>query len=102
LGDTATRILYNEPYDEARAAQRVLGLTSIEADQLPELAQGEGLWRIGQRAFVVRHVCTGGELDLFDTNARMMPNPLTSSPGGRTWADGPPGTDHSGVEAGEV
>jgi hypothetical protein len=72
LGDTATRILYNEPYDEATAARRVLGLAAVEADQLPELAQGEGLWRIGQRAFVVRHVCTPGELLLFDTNARMI------------------------------
>jgi hypothetical protein len=72
LGDTATRILYNEPYDEATAARRVLGLAAVEADQLPELAQGEGLWRIGQRAFVVRHVCTPGELLLFDTNARMV------------------------------
>jgi hypothetical protein len=72
LGDTATRILYNEPYDEATAARRVLGLAAVEADQLPELAQGEGLWRIGQRAFVVRHVCTPGELQLFDTNARMI------------------------------
>jgi len=75
LGDTATRILYNEPYDEAAAARKVLGLASVEADQLPELAQGEGLWRIGQRAFVVRHVCTPGELDLFDTNARMLIEP---------------------------
>jgi hypothetical protein len=74
LGDTATRILYNEPYDEAAAARRILGLASVEADQLPELAQGEGLWRIGQRAFVVRHVCTPGELELFDTNARMLGN----------------------------
>jgi type IV secretory pathway VirB4 component len=73
LGDTATRILYNEPYDEAAAARRILGLASVEADQLPELAQGEGLWRIGQRAFVVRHVCTPGELELFDTDARMIP-----------------------------
>ncbi len=39
LGDTATRILYNEPYDEATAARRVLGLAAVEADQLPELAQ---------------------------------------------------------------
>jgi hypothetical protein len=72
LGDTATRILYNEPYDEATAARRILGLASVEADQLPELTQGEGLWRIGQRAFVVRHVCTPGELELFDTNERMI------------------------------
>jgi hypothetical protein len=72
LGDTATRILYNEPYDEAQAARRILGLSTVEVRQLPELAQGEGLWRVNQRAFVVRHLCTPGELDLFDTNARMV------------------------------
>ena len=26
--------------------------------------------RIGERAFVVRHLCTPGELDLFDTDQR--------------------------------
>jgi hypothetical protein len=72
LGDTATRILYNEPYDEAEAAGRMLGLSATEVRQLPELAQGEGLWRINQRAFVVRHLCTPAELQLFDTNARMI------------------------------
>ena len=56
LGDTATRILYNEPFDEAQAAGKLLGLTSVEIDQLPELAQGEGLWRVNERAFVVRHL----------------------------------------------
>ncbi len=53
LGDTATRILYNEPFDEAQAAGGVLGLTSVEIAQLPELARGEGLWRVNERAFVV-------------------------------------------------
>jgi hypothetical protein len=72
LGDTATRILYNEPFDEARAAGRVLGLSDVEVRQLPELAQGEGLWRVNERAFVVRHLCTADELRLFDTNARMV------------------------------
>ena len=72
LGDTATRIIYNQPYDEATAVRRVLGLAAVEADQLPELVQGEGLWRIGQRAFVVRHLCTPNELALFDTDARMV------------------------------
>ena len=56
LGDTATRILYNEPFDEAQAAGKLLGLTSVEIGQLPELAQGEGLWRVNERAFVVRHL----------------------------------------------
>jgi hypothetical protein len=72
LGDTATRILYNEPFDEAQAAGRILGLTSIEVAQLPELAKGEGLWRVNERAFVVRHLCTPGELAIFDTDARMV------------------------------
>jgi hypothetical protein len=75
LGDTGTRILYNEPTDEAVAAGKVLGLTGTETRQLPELAQGEGLWRVNERAFVVRHLCTPGELELFDTNARMLQNP---------------------------
>ena len=71
LGDTATRILYNEPFDEAQAAGRLLGLTSVEVAQLPELAKGEGLWRVNERAFVVRHLCTPGELATFDTDTRM-------------------------------
>ena len=72
LGDTATRILYNEPTDEALAAGKVLGLSSTETEQLPDLAQGEGLWRVNERAFVVRHICTPAELAMFDTNARMV------------------------------
>jgi hypothetical protein len=72
LGDTATRILYNEPFDEAQAAGKLLGLTTVEVAQLPELAKGEGLWRINERAFVVRHLCTPGELATFDTDARMI------------------------------
>jgi hypothetical protein len=72
LGDTATRILYNEPTDEAIAAGKVLGLSSTETDQLPDLAQGEGLWRVNERAFVIRHICTPAELALFDTNTRMV------------------------------
>jgi len=74
LGDTATRILYNEPYDEAQAAGRLLGLTTVEVAQLPELAKGEGLWRVNERAFVVRHLCTPGELATYDTDARMVLN----------------------------
>ena len=51
------------------------GLGVTEQNELPALARGEGLWKIGQRAFVVRHLCTPGELEVFDTNARMTANP---------------------------
>src|ERR1700722_15816339 len=89
LGDTATRILYNEPFDEAQTAGKLLGLTSVEVSHLPELAQGEGLWRVNDRAFVVRHL-PPGELGLFDTNARMVENPR-GFPGS--------GAEHAGTEA---
>ncbi|MST33754.1 ATP-binding protein [Acidimicrobiaceae bacterium USS-CC1] len=72
LADTATRILYNQPPDEADAARRILGLTTTQTRQLPDLAQGEGLWRVNQRAFVIRHLCTPDELTCFDTDARML------------------------------
>jgi hypothetical protein len=75
LADTATRILYNEPYDEAQAAGKVLGSSAVEVAQLPELGRGEGLWRVDERAFVVRHLATEGELELFDTDARMLSYP---------------------------
>ncbi len=75
LGDTATRVLYNEPYEEAQAAGRVLGLSSVEVAQLPGLARGEGLWRVNERSFVVRHLLTPGELALFSTDARMLAEP---------------------------
>jgi hypothetical protein len=72
LGDTATRIIYNEPYDEAQAAGRVLGLSGVLVDWLPKLARGEGLWRVNDQSFVVRHAVTRGEMDLFDTDRRMV------------------------------
>jgi hypothetical protein len=60
-------------YNEAQTAGRLLGLTSVETDQLPELAQGEGLWRVNEQDSVVRHILTPDELALLDTNARMFP-----------------------------
>jgi hypothetical protein len=72
LADTATRILYNQPPDEADAARRILGLTATQTRQLPDLALGEGLWRVNQRALVIRHLCTPDELTCLDTDARML------------------------------
>jgi hypothetical protein len=71
LGDCSTKIVYQQEVSEASHTARDLGLTSAERQQLPDLQQGEGLWRIGQRSFVVRHMATPNELELFDTSARM-------------------------------
>jgi hypothetical protein len=71
LADCSTKIIYAQEADEAKKTGGVLGLSSTEIDQLPDLERGEGLWRIGERSFMVRHICTPGELALFDTDARM-------------------------------
>jgi len=71
LADCSTKIIYAQESGEDAKTGAALGLSSTEIDQLSGLARGEGLWRIGERSFVVRHVCTPGELALFDTNQRM-------------------------------
>ena len=72
LGDCSTKIVYQQETSEAPHTADVLGLSVTERNELPDLQRGEGLWRVGQRAFVVRHLVTDGELELFDTNARML------------------------------
>ena len=71
LADCSTKILYAQESGEDRRTGTALGLSSTEVLQLSGLTRGEGLWRIGERSFVVRHICTPGELALFDTNQRM-------------------------------
>jgi hypothetical protein len=72
LADCSTKIIYQQESSEAPHTAQVLGLSAAELGELPDLARGEGLWRVGQRAFVVRHLVTDGELQLFDTNSRMF------------------------------
>ena len=47
LADCSTKIIYAQEADEAKKTGRVLGLSSTEISQLPDLDMGEGLWRIG-------------------------------------------------------
>lgn len=78
LADCSTKIIYQQETSEAPRTASVLGLSATERNELPELQRGEALWRVGQRAFVIRHLVTDGELELFDTNSRMgqpMPEP---------------------------
>jgi hypothetical protein len=72
LADCSTKIIYAQESGEDAKTGASLGLSSTEIDQLSSLVRGEGLWRVGERSFVVRHVCTPGELALFDTNQRMF------------------------------
>ena len=73
LADCSTRIIYmQESGAEAEHTGSEIGLSGTEILQLPTLARGEGLWRIGERAFVVSHDATPAELELYDTNKGMQ------------------------------
>ena len=75
LADCSTKIIYAQESGEATKTGTSLGLSSTEVAQLPDLVRGEGLWRLGERAFVITHVMTPGELACFDTNQRMIGDP---------------------------
>ncbi len=72
LADCSTKVIYAQEEGESAKTAAALGLSVTEQRELPGLSRGEGLWRVGQRSFVVRHLCTPGELDVFDTNTRMI------------------------------
>ncbi|QGN59565.1 ATP-binding protein [Nostocoides sp. HKS02] len=71
LADCSTTITYQQEYSESVRTATELGLTSVERDQLPDLQQGEGLWRVGGHAYIVRHVATAAEKAIFETGSRM-------------------------------
>lgn len=80
LADCSTKIIYHQEVSESGRTATELGLSSAERDQLPDLQRGEGLWRVGQRAFVVRHVASTGESAVFETGARMASASLSADP----------------------
>lgn len=72
LGDTSVRIVYRQKPDQIGHVSQAMGLNSAEADLLPGLRRGEGLWRIGDdHSFVVETTLTDVERTLFDTDMRM-------------------------------
>jgi hypothetical protein len=75
LADCSIKVIYAQERGEATATGRRLGLSDVEIEELPGLQRGQGLWRVGERSFLVNHRLTEGELALFDTNQRMVEKP---------------------------
>jgi type IV secretory pathway VirB4 component len=71
LADVETRIVYGQPPSEVAAAQELLGLSDTEAELLPRLPRGVGLWKVGTRTFLVEHRLGPEERVIVDTDARM-------------------------------
>lgn len=75
LADCYTRIIYGHAPGEAEKTGARIGLTAAEIGQLDKLDQGEGLWKIQNRAFVVSALATPGEFEVFNTDSRMNTGP---------------------------
>jgi hypothetical protein len=71
LGDSETRVIFGQPPSEIDSATHLLGLTTTEADLLPQLPRGVALWKVGQRSFLVEHRLGRPEAALVDTDRAM-------------------------------
>jgi hypothetical protein len=71
LADAETRVVFGQPPSEVAVGRDLLGLTSTEADLLPQLPRGVALWKVGRRSFLVDHRVGGPERTLVDTDMAM-------------------------------
>ena len=71
LADSETRICYQQPPGEVAASARLLGLSDAECEVLPQLSRGVGLWKVGGRSSLVRHLVGPRESELIDTDSSM-------------------------------
>ena len=72
LGDTGTRIFFQQAPDQVADATELLGLTDEEARHLPRLVRGRALWRVGEHAAIVQHVLSPAvEAAFCDTDQAM-------------------------------
>ena len=73
LADTQTQILFRQSADQVPEATEMLGLTSYQAQLLPQLVRGRALWRVGDHTAVVQHRIGSAEWSICDTDQGMKP-----------------------------
>src|SRR3954453_9088658 len=66
------KILSHQHAKEAAFTSELLGLSSTESELIKTLHQGEALWRVGNRSFLVYHVLSDLERRLVDTDGAML------------------------------
>jgi hypothetical protein len=71
LADAETRVIFGQPHSEIAGSADLLGLSSTEAELLPQLRRGVALWKVGQRSFLIEHRVGRHERVLVDTDSRM-------------------------------
>jgi hypothetical protein len=75
LSDSETRVVYAQSPGELDAAAELLSLSATEIELLPQLRRGVGLWKVGQRSFLVQHRLSALERRIVDTDAAMTGRP---------------------------
>ncbi|QTE28623.1 ATP-binding protein [Pengzhenrongella sicca] len=70
LANAETRVIYRQEPDQLGHTATTLALNRTEAALLPTLGDGQGLWRIRGRSFVVQAQLHPDEAALFDTGRR--------------------------------
>ncbi|MGH9017566.1 MAG: ATP-binding protein, partial [Acidimicrobiales bacterium] len=71
LSDSETRVIYAQSPGEVGSAGALLGLSSTEAELVPQLQRGVALWKVGGRSFLVQHRYAAAEASLVDTDTAM-------------------------------
>ncbi|HXW34307.1 MAG TPA: hypothetical protein VEJ87_06985 [Acidimicrobiales bacterium] len=71
LADSETTVVYAQPTSEVERARELLGLSTTEAELVPNLHRGVALWKVGTRSFLVQHLLAPAETRLVDTDGRM-------------------------------
>lgn len=72
LTEADTRIIYRQKHDAMRLTKEALGLTEAECEHVENLPKGVGLWKVGNRSFIVANRVTTDELAVFGTDERMI------------------------------
>lgn len=83
LGDCSTRVVYRQRADAIDATARLLDLTDTQAELLPQLGRGAGLWRVRESTYVIDHFIPqpSSEWDLIDSDAAMVTGRTTAAGG---------------------
>lgn len=72
LTEADTRIIYRQKHDAMRLTKEALGLSEAECEHVENLPKGVGLWKVGNRSFIVANRVTTDELEVFGTDDRMI------------------------------
>ena len=71
ISDAATIVLYRLKAADVPLATQLFGLSTTQAELLPQLGKGEALWLVGGRCFRVQHVTSEVEWPLVQTDRAM-------------------------------